>query len=66
MVSSSTLVHSYPRLSMNDWVPPVDMSFTPSAFSFLSISSSPSLWNTEIRAVLIGFSWVIFLILLHT
>ena len=34
--------------------------FTPSSFSFLSSSSSPSLWNTDTKAVLIFFVSAIF------
>lgn len=40
-------------------VPPVERNLTPCEFSMRRISSNPSLWNTDISAVLISFMSVI-------
>ena len=42
-----------PSDSMNDCVPPVDSSSTPCACKVRRISSSPSLWKTDTKALLI-------------
>ena len=54
-VNSSTGVHSNHNDLIKSRVPPVDINCTPSVFNFFRISSNPSLWKTEINAVLIFF-----------